>query len=96
MSDRLKMMGRTKKVASAVLLLALPAFILIGAAGEDGSCSAASGGEEGACQPPASTEKTGEASGSALGGLFDGFSFGSLTGFFGLGGERVMSDSLRR
>lgn len=79
------MMGRTKKVASTLLLLlAVSALILIGAAGEDGSCSPYPG--EGACQAPAATEKTDEAAGSALGGLFDGFSLGSLAGFFGLGG----------
>lgn len=82
------MTGRTKKVVSTALLLAASAVILIGAAGEDGSCSAASG--ESACQAPVATEKADEASGTTLGlgGLFDGFSLGSLTGFFGLGGER--------
>lgn len=74
--------SNTLLVAVCISTLALTGGIFVKAA-EDGSCSAtaASGSGGGACQAPVSTERAGE----APGGLFGGFSFGSLTSLFGVG-----------
>lgn len=80
------MKRKLTSVASTALLVAVSTLALVGGvfveAAEDGSCSAGSGG--GACQAPVAVERASEAA-STAGGLFGGFSFGSLTSLFGIG-----------